>query len=230
MGDSRLDASPFPAPLRNTSGQQESHLTVQLLGSGTPVASVAQLELNASQPYSPATATLPGAVWQTSGQLAPGASADWSIRVPASALGLTTFGVYPLAAQAQSVVRCAALATTTTYLPYEPARKGAYASSRPVSGEDLLALAPGRQASAQRALAGQLHRAAGQRAGAVKPGLVRPDAGSAGRWVASRRRAVRPSLADSITWVVDPALLANVQALAACHSRSHGGRRPHQPG
>ncbi len=190
--------------LRNISSQQESHLTVQLLGSATPVASVAQLQLNASQPYSPATATLPGAVWRTSGQLAPGASADWTIRVRASALGLTTFGVYPLAAQAQNVSGTA-LATTTTYLPYEPARRGAYASSRPAPAK-ISWLWP----LVDRPLLNEpwQDNCTGPQAGALVQSL------SSGRL----RELVRAGLLnDSITWVVDPALLANVQALAACH-------------
>ncbi len=223
--------------LRNTSGEQESHLTVRLLGSATPVASVTQLALNASQPYSPATATLPGAAWQTSGQLAPGATADFTIRVPASALGLTTFGVYPLAAQAQSVFGTA-LATTTTYLPYEPARKGTYASSRPspakiswlwplvdkpLLNEPWQDNCSGPQASAlvQSLSGGRLRDLV--RAGTLTQ-TTESRAASAGSGRAATDHATRSvppqSLADydSITWVVDPALLANVQALATCQT------------
>jgi hypothetical protein len=219
--------------VRNSSGQQDSHVTVQLLGSSTPVTSVAQLELNASQPYSPATTTLPGAVWQSSGQLAPGATADWSIRVPASALAMTAFGVYPLAAQAQNVYG-SALATTTTYLPYEPARKGPYASTRPspaqtawlwpLIDEPLLNQpwqynCSGQQASAlaQSLSNGRLSELVG--AGALTQ-TTESLAAAAARSRAAAHAGVEPpqSLADydGVTWVVDPALLANVQALTTC--------------
>jgi hypothetical protein len=221
--------------LRNTSGEQDSHLTVQLLGSSTPVASVAQLELSASQPYSPATTTLPGAVWQTSGQLAPGATADWSIRVPASALGMTAFGVYPLAAQAQSLFGTA-LATTTTYLPYEPARKGAYASSRPPAAKiswlwpliDQPLLNEPWQNNCAGPQAGALAQSlgSGRLSGLVRAGTLTQATESWAAATGSNRAATHDvtrtepgqSLADydAVTWVVDPALLANVRALATC--------------
>jgi hypothetical protein len=102
--------------LRNTSAQQDSHLSVQLLGSAVPVSSVDQVAQDASL----ATTPVPGATWQTAGELAPGATANWSIRLRARALGTTTFGVYPLAAQAQSALGTV-LATVTTFLPYMPA-------------------------------------------------------------------------------------------------------------
>jgi Family of unknown function (DUF6049) len=217
--------------VRNTSSQQAS-VTVQLLGSSTPVTSVAQLELNASQAYSPATNTLPGAVWQSSGQLAPGAAANWSIRVPASALGMTAFGVYPLAAQAESVYG-SALATTTTYLPYEPGRKGPYARTRPspaqtawlwpLIDEPLLNepwqnnCGPQASALAQSLGNGRLSELVG--AGALTQ-TTESLAAAAGRSRAAAHTGPTPpqSLADydGVTWIVDPALLANVQALTTC--------------
>jgi hypothetical protein len=223
--------------LRNTSGEQESHLTVQLLGSGTPVASVAQLELNASQPYSPATVALPGAVWQTSGELAPGATADWTVRVRASALGLTDFGVYPLAAQAQSVFGTA-LATATTYLPYEPARKSAYASSRPSPAKiswlwplvDKPLLNEPWQDNCSGPQSSSLVQSlsSGRLRDLVEAGTLTQTteswAAASGSGAAAADRATRSvpaqSLADydGVTWVVDPALLANVQALATCQT------------
>jgi len=224
--------------LRNTSGQQDSHLTVQLLSAATPVLSVSQLEQSASQLYSPATTTLPGATWQTSGQLAPGAAVHWSIRVPARALGMSTFGVYPLAAQAQSVFGTP-LATTTTYLPFMPAKKGVDANSRPApakiawiwplidkplldepwqgncTGLQALALAqslgPGGRLS-DLVQAGALTQTTESWAAAA--GLSRDAARHA-------TRAEPPqSLADydAITWAVDPALLANARALTTCGS------------
>src|SRR5215469_1126326 len=115
--------------LRNNTKSPESQLTVQLLGSRTPVAGVTQLQADVSQPYSAATMQLPATPWRPSAPLAPRASLDWSIQVRASAIGMTTFGVYPVAAQLDQ--NGWGVATATTYLPYEPDQKGPYASSRP---------------------------------------------------------------------------------------------------
>jgi hypothetical protein len=222
--------------LRNTSGQQSSRLTVQLLGSATPVASVAQLQQNTSQLSSPATTVLPGRTWQASGQLAPGATAIWSIRLPASALRMTAFGVYPLAAQAQSAVGTA-LATTTTYLPFEAAKKGRSARSRPspvkIAWLWPLADKPLLNEPWQSSCAGPLAPLAGALARSLGSGgrlgeLVRAGVltqtteswAAAGSSRAASAHAAEPpqSLADvdGITWVVDPALLANVRALTTC--------------
>jgi Family of unknown function (DUF6049) len=218
--------------VRNTSSQQ-ARVTVQLLASSTPVTSVAQLELYASQAYSPATTTLPGAIWRSSAQLASGAAASWSIRVPASALGMTAFGVYPLAAQAESVYG-SALATTTTYLPYEPGRKGPYASTRPspaqtawlwplidqpLLNEPWQDNCSGLQASAlaQSLANGRLFQLVG--AGALTQ-TTDSLATAAGRSRAAAHTGATPPQSltdyDGVTWVVDPALLANVQALTTC--------------
>ena len=191
--------------LRNTS-QQASQLTVQLLYSQTPVPTVAQLQTDASQPSSLATMPVPGAAWQTSGPLAPGRSTTWSIKVRASALGMTTFGVYPLAAEAlQFGTQLGTL--STTYLPYEPARKGAYASSRPspakiawlwplidypMLNEPWQGNCSGPQASAL--------------AQSIGPGGRLGELVQAGGTDAD------------LTWVVDPAVLANVRALTTCNS------------
>ncbi len=197
--------------LRNTSRRPESHLTVQLFGSGSPVSSLAVLQEDASQPYSPADAALGGASWQLAGQLAAGVSVNWSVHVPGSVLGMTAFGVYPLAAQAQTAVG-SPLATTTTYLPYEPAKKGPYASTRPAPAkiawvwplidspllnEPWQSDCAGPQASARAALAQSL---------------------SSGGRLSGLLEAGRTAAGHNITWAVDPALLANVKALTTCHS------------
>ena len=76
-----------------------------------------------AQGSSAAVDPLPGAAWHTSGELAPGNSVTWSVRVKASKIGMTGFGVYPLQVQVQSVLGTP-LASQTTYLPYEPGKKG----------------------------------------------------------------------------------------------------------
>ena len=188
--------------LRNTSGQQDSHLTVQLLGSAVPVSNVAQLAQDANL----ATTALRSATWQTTGQLAPGATVNWSIRLRASALGMKTFGVYPLAAQAQSVLGTV-LATTTTYLPYMPARKGPYASSRPSPAKMAwiwpLIDKPLLNEPWQDNCTGPQARALAQ---SLSSGGRLSDLVQAG------------ALTQEITWAVDPALLVNARALTTCRN------------
>ncbi len=190
--------------LRNTSGQQNSHVTVQLLGSAVPVSSVTQV----AQGASPATTTLAGATWQTAGQLAPGATVNWSIRLRASAFGLSTFGVYPLAAQAQSALGTV-LATTTTYLPYMPDRKGAAASSRPSPAKVAwiwpLIDKPLLNEPWQNNCTGPQARALAQ------------SLGSGGRLSDLVQAGALTQATDGITWAVDPALLVNARALTTCH-------------
>jgi hypothetical protein len=193
--------------LRNSSRAQASHLTVELFDSTTPMASVAELKQDASQPYSPAAALVADAIWHSTRSLAPGASTDWSIRVPASALNMTAFGVYPLAAQAQDTF---GTALTTTYLPYEPARKGSYASSRPSPAKiawlwpliDIPLLNEPWQGNC-----------AGPQASALVQSL-----GQSGRLGDLVQAAAAD---DNVTWVVDPAVVANVRALTTC-----GGSQP----
>jgi Family of unknown function (DUF6049) len=215
--------------LRNTSGQQDGHLTVQLLGSVSPVASVTQLAQNATT----ATMTLPGATWRTAGQLAPGATVKWSIRLRASAVGMTSFGVYPLAAQVQSALGTV-LDTTTTYLPYMPAKKGTYASTRPspakiawiwplidkpLLNEPWQDNCKGRQA---RALAQSLS-SGGRLSDLVQAGTLMQttESWTAAAGASSHATSAEPpqNLADydGITWAVDPALLVNARALTTCH-------------
>jgi hypothetical protein len=200
--------------LRNASQHQLSQLTVQLLSSVTPVSSVTEIQDGASEPYVlAADRSLPGASWQTAGQLQPGASVGWSIHVKAKALGMTTFGAYPLVAQAQSTQTQSTLAgqplaTATTYLPYTPAKKGQYGSSIPARTK-ISWVWP---------LIDKPLTAAGQSAcHAPQAQALAASLGSAGRLGRLVAGAVNGARA-AITWAIDPALLGDVKALAACRS------------
>jgi hypothetical protein len=193
--------------LRNTSGQA-GQLTVQLLYSPTPVGTVAQLQADASQPETTlATTPLSAPTWQTKRPLSAGASVDWSIKVRASALNMTNFGVYPLAAQAFAQDGTLLGTSTTTYLPYEPDRKGAYASSRPAPAK-IAWLWP----LIDEPLLNEPWQ--GNCSGAQATALVQ-SLGSDGRL----GELVQAGDTDAaVTWMVDPAVLANVQALTTCSS------------
>src|SRR5215469_6185162 len=190
--------------LTDVTQQQIGHLAVRLLSSSKRLTSVAQVQPSATEPDGLAGTPVPGASWVTKGQLEPGKPVRWSIRFKASAIGMTAFGVYPLAAQARSTLTDAPVATSTTYLPYVPAKKGQYGSTIPARTkiswvwpliDSPLLGRPGQNVCRDpkaKALAAGL--ASGGRLGQIV------EAGSSGARTA-------------ITWAVDPALLANVQAL-----------------
>lgn len=197
--------------LTNTSGQQISHLAVQLLHSSSPVTSSAELDPATAEADGLAAAQVSGALWQTVGQLQGGATVHWSIKVKASALGLTVFGAYPLAAQAISTLVQVPLATTYTYLPYVPAGKGPYGSSVPRRTTvawvwpliDQPMLTPPWFAACRGSQAQQL--AASLTSTGRLGGLL--TAGADG---------------SDVTWAIDPALLANVRSLTRCSGARAG--------
>ena len=100
-----------------------SGLTVQLSSSIFRLTSRAALSEYAAGNLPSADEPLPGAVARLPGTLAPGAVRDWTVTIPARTLPLTTFGVYPLAAEVDS--RGAALSTEHTFLPFWPGSRAA---------------------------------------------------------------------------------------------------------
>ncbi len=222
----------------NTSATQR-RLIVQLLDSSTPVSSVAELQQSAAGLYALADVPLPTATWE-SGLLSQGASASWSIQLPTSAM--TSFGVYPVAAQVEDVFD-QPLNWAESFLPYVPAKKGPYGSTvpaaqkvawvwplidQPLLGEPWQNACSGAQAAAlatslgSGGRLGQLLDAAGAPTGsavtsAVQEQAVKSDSSRAAK--APAARGLQPqSLADTdgLTWAIDPALIANVRALARC--------------
>jgi hypothetical protein len=220
----------------------ERRLIVQLLDSGDPVSGISQLQQRAAGLSALADQILPAATWD-SGLLKPGTSATWSIQLPTSAM--TSFGVYPVAAQVEDAFGNP-LNWTETFLPYVPAKNGPYGSTAPAAqkiawlwplidqpllGEPWQDSCTGAQAAAlARSLSGggrldQLLDAATAPVGsagtaAVQSQEVTPDSGHFAR--SQTAHGQRPqSLAsyDGLTWAIDPALAANVAALAQCGSR-----------
>jgi hypothetical protein len=227
----------------NTSPAEEQ-LVVQLLDSSTPVSSISELQQSASGLFGLADLILPTATWE-SGLLKPGASATWSIRLTASEMAMTSFGVYPIAAQVSDSLGTP-LNATETFLPYVPAKKGPYGSTVPAAqkiawvypliDQPLLDEPPQGACTGQPAAAlahsltgggrlAQLLDAASTPVGTAVTAAVQAQAaqGSSGR-EANTDRAEGPqpqSLAstDALTWAIDPALLANVSALAQCGAK-----------
>jgi Family of unknown function (DUF6049) len=223
--------------VKDTSPAAE-RLTVQLLYSSVPIGSVSELQKSAAASATGQAGIPLPATWQ-SPVLRPGASASWSIRVPVNALGLTSFGVYPLAAQVYDA-RGNPLNNTLTYLPYVPAKGGPDGSSipaaqkvswvwpvidQPLLDEPWQSACSGPQAAAlaqslgSGGRLGQLLDAAGATAGTAVVQAQKAQAGSshgAQRLGTVTEPAQSLSQHDAVTWAVDPALLVNVSALAQC--------------
>src|SRR5215475_6839668 len=108
-------------------------LVVQLFDYSVPISSVSELQQSAASDSANGRAPipLPNTIWQ-SPMLRPGAAASWSFRVPVSAMGLTSFGVYLLNAQV-SDLQGHALNQSVTYVPYVPAKNSPYGSSIPAA-------------------------------------------------------------------------------------------------
>jgi Family of unknown function (DUF6049) len=217
----------------------QRHLVVQLLDSSIPVSSVTELQQAAAGFYAEANVPVPTATWE-SGLLSQGASASWSIQLPTSAM--TSFGVYPVAAQVEDIFD-QPLNWTESFLPYVPAKKGAYGNTvptaqkvawvwplidEPLLGEPWHDTCSGSQAAAlAKSLGsggrlGQLLDAAAAPASsavtsAVQEQAVKSDSSHAAKSPVARGQQPQ-SLAsdDELTWAIDPALLANVSALTGC--------------
>lgn len=133
------------------------------------------------------------------------------------------------------------LAATTTYLPYVPAKKGPYGSSiptrtkiswvlplidKPLLGQPWQDICQGAQAGALAASVGsggRLDRLVA--AGGDSMGTAEAYSAAVGSRRTAQNRAIRSEPAaqrlssyDGITWAIDPALLANVEALSDCGS------------
>ena len=224
------------------SSPTERRLIVQLLDSGTPVSSVAELQQSAAGLYALANRLVPTAMWE-SGLLKPGASARWSIQLPTSAM--TSFGVYPVAAQVEDAFS-RPLNWTESFLPYVPTQTSPYGSTvptaqkvawvwpvidQPLLDEPWQDACKGQQAAALARSLGaggrldQLLAAATSPVGSAGTAAVQSQAvKSTSDHPAKSQRAhgQQPqSLAsyDGLTWAIDPALTANVAALAQCGTR-----------
>ncbi len=231
--------------LTNTSKAPVSGWVVQLYASATPVSSTTEIAPGAVPYYDLAgIQQLAGVRWR-SGPLQPGQSVHWEMRFRARKIGMTQFGVYPLAAVAHNRIGTV-LGASTTDLPYMPGKKSPYSSTRPVREQiswlwpliDKPMLGPSWQkkfcTSPQARALGQSLRPGGRLANLVAVGqggaatatTAAQTAELAGRSVQGSAARGEPaqSLAgiDGVTWAVDPALLADAKALTACRSTAPG--------
>jgi hypothetical protein len=107
----------------NTTRAAVSGLTVQLRSSITPLTSRTALSEYAAGKLAAADVPLLRALARLPGTLAPGTVRDWTATIHPGTLPLSTFGVYPLAAEVDS--GGATLSTDHTFLPFWPGSRAA---------------------------------------------------------------------------------------------------------
>ncbi|HEY2505860.1 MAG TPA: DUF6049 family protein [Streptosporangiaceae bacterium] len=198
--------------LANHSSEPVRTPEVALYGSGTPIGSASELQQGPAGSAGLTGTRLARATWHDAGVVAPGAAVTWSIQLRTAEMGMTKFGVYPLSALALNAQGAALTPADTTYLPYVPSSRGAFHKSTPAPAriawvwplidQPLLDQPFSADCSDPQASVLAQSLAAGGRLS----GLV-----SAAGAVAAH---------DSLTWSIDPALLANVRALKTCTGSS----------
>src|SRR6266571_4986152 len=184
--------------VRNLSGATASGLSVGLLASATPLRSRLALAN-----FAAGTETLPQTLVSirnpTMQTLGAGRSWRWRVSLPASSLGLSCFGVYPLTAK----VTAAALqaASDPVPLPYWPAKPTSCAGQTRPRPFPISWIWPLIDAPHQDACAGLTDD---RLAGSIAP------KGRLGYLLAI---GARYAASAELTWAIDPALLDSVRAM-----------------
>jgi Family of unknown function (DUF6049) len=176
---------------------------VQLWSSGTPFTNRSELDTYASGAFRP-DRRVPGATAVIKAAIGPGQAARWQASFRVNSVGMSTFGVYPLAAAAFGAAGTQ-IAVERTFLPFWPGR-GAIARPMTIAWVWPLIDQPHRGACAamtDNSLAADL-------AGGRLAGLL-----DAGRDYAASAR---------LTWAVDPALLDDAKALTHRYGVLKGAR------
>jgi Family of unknown function (DUF6049) len=181
--------------ITNTSSQAMPGLSVQLRSSGTPFSNRSDLQEYANGNLPAADLPVPGAVTTLSGTLAPRATAGWSVGLPVNSVPMTTYGVYPLAAQAENA-SLTQLTVSRTFLPFWPGSKALDPET-----EDIAWVWP---------LIDQPRQA-------ICPGLLNnglaASLASGGRLSGLLQAGSPYTSSAHLTWAIDPALLANVATM-----------------
>ena len=106
----------------NTTASAVSGMSVQLRSSGSGLTSRGDLT-NYAAGNLPVDSYVAGAVTQLPGRLEPGGTESWTVTLPVREVGMTAFGVYPLAAEVDA--NGVALDTDRSFLPFWPGKSAA---------------------------------------------------------------------------------------------------------
>ncbi len=184
----------------NTSRAAMSGMSVQLRSSSVPFSARDALQQYADGNDPLADNYVPGAITHIAARLAPGATVRWKIALPVREVRMmTSFGVYPLAAEADSASGIAlAGGTSRTFLPYWPRKHGRYPRPQRQAIAWIWPLIDRPQQDACRQFPDN------SLATSLAPG---------GRLFSLLAAAEAKSVSARLTWAIDPALLASVRAM-----------------
>jgi Family of unknown function (DUF6049) len=184
----------------NQSAAAISGLAVQLRSSSISLSTRDALQQYAAGFDPLADTYVPGAVWRLRGDLARHATASWSIRLRAAVVGMTHFGVYPLAAEADGASGAALPGgTSRTFLPYWPRKHGRY--RRPVR-QQIAWILPIIDQPRQGVCPGLENNSL---AASLAPG---------GRLASLLAAGTAEAASTHLTWAIDPSLLASAQVMS----------------
>jgi Family of unknown function (DUF6049) len=190
--------------LTNSSSKAMSGLSIQLRSSATPFGSRGSLQEYADGTF-PADEPVTGAVTTLKKPLAARATITWSVPLPVNDVGMSTFGVYPLAAQAENS-SLSPLTVSRTFLPFWPKSKSLQPDTEAIAWIWPLIDQP-RQTVCS---------------GLLNDGLDSSLA-SGGRLNGLLQVGSEYSGAAHLTWAIDPALLANVNTMTKPYTAGDGG-------
>jgi hypothetical protein len=182
--------------IQNASASPVSGLTVRLRSSAQAFTSRDSLQTYADG-LEVADYQIPGAATKLVSPVRPHASVAWTVRLNVSDVGMSAFGVYPLAAEADDSAGTE-LAVDRTFLPFWPARHSGYLRPAPITISWVWPLIDTPQ---QGACPGLLSN---DLAASLRPG---------GRLDTLLGAGQAYSAADHLTWAIDPALLGDVQTM-----------------
>jgi Family of unknown function (DUF6049) len=190
--------------LTNSSSKAMSGLSIQLRSSGTPFSSRGSLQEYADGTF-PADEPVTGAARTLKTPLAARTTINWSVPLTVNDVGMSTFGVYPLAAEAENS-SLSALTVSRTFLPFWPKNKSLQPDTEAISWIWPLIDQP-RQG--------------------VCPGLLNnglnSSLASGGRLNDLLQVGSEYSGVAHLTWAIDPALLANVDTMTKPYTTGNGG-------
>jgi hypothetical protein len=186
--------------ITNTSSAVISGISVRLRSSSTAFESRDALQEYANGNEPQADGYVPGATTRKPIELAAGGTEPWSVALRVNKVGMTSFGVYPLAAEADSASDTALPGgTSLTFLPFWPAKHGAprpqpqeIAWILPIIDQPLQGPCP---------VATLLNNSL---AASLAPG---------GRLSSLLAAGQAESASTQLTWAIDPSLLRSVQAM-----------------
>jgi hypothetical protein len=190
--------------LTNVSSRAMSGLSIQLRSSPDPFTSRGSLQEYADGTF-PADEPVNGAVTALKEPVPARTTVTWSVPLPVNDVGMTTFGVYPLAAQAENS-SLTPLTVSRTFLPFWPKSKSLQPDTEAISWIWPLIDQP-RQAACS---------------GLLNNGLESSLA-SGGRLNGLLRAGSEFSGSAHLTWAIDPALLANVNTMTKPYTTGAGG-------